>query len=80
MPHGSNILLLHEAIAVVLLGCKDKTATTDFIANEINGRKLYIRKDNSPLPAYQVLQRTKLSKENYHHLFAFKEPNLVTLK
>ena len=39
-------LKLHEAIAVVLLNCEGRKATTNFIAQEINQRKLYIRKDN----------------------------------
>jgi len=73
-------LTLHEAIAVVLLNCEDKTASTDFIAEEINRRGLYHRKDGAPLPAYQVMQRTKLSNRQYYHLFKFIEPNIVKLK
>jgi hypothetical protein len=75
-----NILKLHEAIAVVLLSQKNRVATIDFIAGEINKRKLYLRKDEQPLPAYQVMQRTLLSKSQYHHLFEFKKPNTVKLK
>ena len=69
-----NILKLHEAIAVVLLSCKEREATVEFIADEINKRKLYIRKDLKPLPAYQVMQRTKLSKGHYSYLFKFINP------
>lgn len=76
----SNILKLHEAIAVVLLNCKSRIATTEFIAKEINSRNLYRRKDGNPLPAYQVMQRTKLSNGQYGHLFEFTNPNIVTLK
>ncbi len=73
-------LKLHEAIAVVLLGKENRVANTEEIANEINERELYKRKDLGPLPAYQVMQRTKLSKDRYHHLFEFIEPNIVKLK
>ena len=75
-----NILKLHEAIAVVLLKCKERTATIEFIAEEINKRKLYERKDQNPLPTYQVMQRVKLSGGQYHYLFEFKKTNIVTLR
>lgn len=75
-----NILKLHEAIAVVLLNKKNRTSTIEFIASEINKRKLYIRKDKQSLPAYQVMQRTFLSNGKYHHLFEFKKPDTVKLK
>ncbi len=78
--HQGNILYLHEAIAVVLLSCKNRTSTTIFLANEINRRKLYLRKDCKPLPPYQVMQRTKLSNGRYHKLFLFTTPNIVSLK
>jgi len=71
---------LHEAIAIVLLGKDKRTATIDQIADEINARGLYIRKDEKSLPAYQVMQRTKLSNGSYRHLFQFTEPGWVTLK
>ncbi len=73
-------LNLHEAIAVVLLSKENRTASIEEIANAVNIRNLYERKDKEPLPAYQVMQRTKLSKGRYHHLFEFKEPNIVKLK
>jgi len=73
-------LKLHEAIAVVLLGKENRTASIEEIANEINERELYERKDNEPLPAYQVMQRTKLSDGRYHHLFEYIEPNIVRLR
>ncbi len=74
------ILKLHEAIAVVLLSCERRTANTEFIAKEINQRGLYFRKDRKPLPAYQIKQRTLLSNRKYHHLFKFRNPNIVELK
>ena len=80
MNPAHKLLYLHEAIAVVLLGCENKTSTTIHLANEINRRGLYIRKDKKALPAYQVMQRTKLSNGRYHHLFLFISPNIVSLK
>lgn len=80
MPHEENVLFLHEAIAIVLLTKFTRNATTEEIADEINKRKLYKRKDNLSLPAYQVMQRTKLCKGQYKHLFQFISPNTVKLK
>ncbi len=75
-----NVLKLHEAIAVVLLSKSNRTATIDQIATEINKRKLYVRKDDEPLPPYQVMMRTKLSKGSYKYLFEFLPPNRVKLR
>lgn len=75
-----NILKLHEAIAVVLLGRENRSAHIDEIAYEINKRKLYVRKDETPLPAFQITMRTKLSKGTYHHLFEYLENDFVRLK
>lgn len=73
-------LKLHEAIAVVLLGKENRTASIEEIANEINEREIYERKDQEPLPAYQVMQRTKLSDGRYQQLFEYIEPNIVRLR
>lgn len=75
-----STLKLHEAISVVLLDKANRTATTQEIADEINQRGLYQRKDGEPLPAFQVMQRTKLSKGNYHHLFEWIAPDSVKLR
>jgi hypothetical protein len=77
----SNLLKLHEAIAVVLLSKENRTATIEEISKEINKRKLFIRpSDGNPVPNYQVMQRTKLSDGKYSHLFEYIEPNKVRLK
>ncbi len=73
-------LLLQEAIAVVLLSRANRTATIEEIAYEINRRDLYKRKDNTDLPSYQVMQRTKLSSGRYRHLFEWVEPDIVKLR
>jgi hypothetical protein len=64
-----NLLKLHEAIAVILLSKPNRTATFNEVAEEINTRRLYLRKDSTALPAYQVMQRTTLSNNQYRHLF-----------
>ena len=73
-------LKLHEAIVAVISTKKNRTATTQQIADEINNRELYKRKDGEPVPAYQIMQRTKLSNGQYHHLFEFIEPDIVKLR
>jgi hypothetical protein len=73
-------LTLHEAIAIVLKTQPKRTATTDYIAEEINKLKLYSKKDKSPVLKGQIRLRTKLSNGKYHHLFDFIEPNIVKLK
>lgn len=75
----NNLLKLHEAIAVVLLSRPKRTATCEFIANEINKRKLYTRKDGKPLPAYQVMMRTKLNRGRYAHILCFVNDESVKL-
>ena len=75
-----NILKLHEAIVVVLINIESRSATTTFIAHEINLRILYKRKDGKALPAYQVKQRAFLSNGKYHSLFQFIKPDILKLK
>lgn len=74
-----NLLKLHEAIAVVLLSQPKRTATCDKIADEINKRRLYIRADGKPLPAYQVMMRSKLNKGRYAYLFEYLERDRVKM-
>ena len=73
-------MTLHEAMRLVLSNQPNKTATIDVIANEINLKKLFIRKDKQPLPGYQVMMRAKLSKGRYQHLFEWIETDSVKLK
>ncbi len=77
----NNVLKLHEAIAVVLLSRPSRSADTQLIANVVNRRRLYCRKDNKPVPAYQIMMRTSLSSGAYGHLFRFENrTQIVTLK
>ncbi|OUN59005.1 hypothetical protein [Alistipes sp. An66] len=50
------MLTLHEAIAVVL---REGAKTSRELADEINRRNLYRRKDGRPLPANQVSARIR---------------------
>ena len=73
-------MTLHNAIITVLTNKPNKTATIEEIAEDINVKQLYKRRDKQPLPSYQVMMRTKLSKGKYHHLFTWIEPDKVQLK
>lgn len=73
-------LKLQEAIVVVLSTRKNRSATTQEIADEINTRNLYQKKDSSPVHASQIMMRTTLSKGQYSHLFEFEKPNTVNLR
>jgi len=57
-------MTLHEAIQVVLRET-GREMTTIEIANELNKRKLYAKKDDSQITDYQVHGRTK----NYPKVF-----------
>ncbi len=76
----NNLLKLHEAIAVVLLSKPGRAASEQEIADEINARKLYIRKDGKKLPTYQVMHRTKLAGGQYHHLFDYQSSSRIVLR
>lgn len=65
-----NLLKLHEAIAVVLLGIPNRTATFKEIETEIAKRELYRRLYDGELPpADQIKLRTTMSQGQYFHLF-----------
>lgn len=57
-------MTLHEAILVIMRE-KDCEMTTAEIANELNERKLYSKKDGSKITPYQFHGRTK----NYPQYF-----------
>lgn len=66
------MLTLHEAIAVVL---REGAKTPRELADEINRRNLYRRKDGRPLPANQVSARIRA----YGYLFV-KKGKMIFLK
>lgn len=81
----SNLLKLHEAISVVLLGMKDRTASLEEISQEIAERGLYFQQngDGVPPPKSQIRLRTHPNSKggkSYKHLFEFIEPNKVKLR
>jgi len=51
-------MTLHEAIQIVLRE-KGRVMTTQEIANELNQRKLYTKRDGSEITAFQIRGRTK---------------------
>jgi hypothetical protein len=58
-------LTLHEAIAVVLRDGGNEWMTTRELADEVNRRDLYRKRDGSPVESNQIHARAK----NYDHLF-----------
>jgi hypothetical protein len=62
---GARPLTLHEAIAEVLHERGNAWMTARELADEVNARSLYRKRDGSPVEANQVHARTK----NYADLF-----------
>lgn len=59
---------LHEAMCLVLKE-RNRPMTAKELADEINKRILYVRKDREPVPPDQIGARAK----NYPHLFEKRE-------
>lgn len=75
-----NLLSLHEAIAVVLLGQPNRTATFQTIAVKIEKRNLFPeRKEGIPL-AEQIELRTTIASSKYKHWFEFIQPDSIKLR
>ncbi|KQC00948.1 hypothetical protein [Pedobacter sp. Hv1] len=75
-----NLLKLHEAVAVVLLGKQNRTSTFEEIAQEIENRNLFPERKGGITLAEQIKLRTSISSSRYKHMFDFSKPNLLTLK
>lgn len=76
-------LTLHEAIELVLKVRQNRTWTINEIANEINSRKLYEKKDKSALQSGQVRLRTHPNTKAgkfYSYMFEYIEPDKVRLR
>lgn len=67
-------MTLHEAI-MQLLNQQGYAMTTKEIANSLNNNGWYIKKDGSPIQAFQIHGRTR----NYPHLFE-RDGSMVSLK
>lgn len=81
----SNLLKLHEAISLVLLGKSDRIASLEEISQEIAERGLYFQQngDGSSPPKSQIRLRTHPNTKGgktYQHLFEFVEPAKVRLR
>ena len=68
-------LTLHEAMVIILREKGNQWTHTKDLADELNLRSLYTKKDGSKITQFQVHGRTK----NYPHLFE-KDGQLVRLK
>lgn len=60
-------MFLHDAIAIILREHKHELRTKE-IADEVNEKLLYSKKDKTPVTAFQIHGRTK----NYPNLFTRK--------
>jgi hypothetical protein len=58
---------LHTAIQIVLWDAPARTASTQFISDQVNARRLYIQKAGGPVFPEQIFLRAK----NYSKLFQF---------
>lgn len=67
-------LTLHDAIALVLREQGNRWMSTRELADEINNRGLYHKRDRAPVETSQIHARTK----NYSHLFE-KDGSLIRL-
>jgi hypothetical protein len=74
-----NPLKLHEAIAVVLLNCVNRTATFEDIAKVIDKRMLFPERKGGIALAEQIKLRTSISSSKYRHWFEFTKPDVLRL-
>jgi hypothetical protein len=75
-----NLLTLHEAVAVVLLGEQNRTATIQTIANEVERRNLFPERKGHISLAEQIKLRTSISSSRYKTWFDFTKPDILKLK
>jgi hypothetical protein len=73
-PHSApgEHLTLHEALRVVLDDAGNRWMTVRELADEVNGRALYRKRDGSPVEANQVHARTR----NYEAMFEKNGPRV----
>src|SRR4051794_29888144 len=74
-PASRRALTLHEAIAQLLRERGNEWTSAREIADEVNRRALYYKRDGSPVELNQIHARTK----NYTHLFE-KQGSKVRLR
>jgi antitoxin Phd len=66
-------ITLDDAIRIVLHECTNNTASTAFVADEINRRRLYIQKDGGPVFPEQMFLRAR----RYRELFEVIDKNTI---
>lgn len=75
-----NLLTLHEAVAVVLLGIPTRTATFQTIADEVERRKLFLERKGGITLAKQIELRTAIASNKHKDWFEFTKPDIIKLK
>ena len=75
-----NLLTLHEAVAVILLGTPNRAATFQNIADEVERRKLFPERKGRITLAEQIKLRTSISSSKYKHWFEFTKPDMLKIK
>lgn len=74
-----NLLTLHEAVALVLLGEPKRTATFQTIADKVERRKLFPQRKGKITLVEQIKLRTSISSSKYKHWFEFTKPDILRL-
>ncbi len=75
-----NLIRLHEAVAIVLLGKPNKTATLEQIAKEIRRRELFPNRKGGIELSEQIRIRTSISSSRYKSWFLFTRPDILKLR
>lgn len=75
-----NLLTLHEAVVVILLNKKDRTATFESIAVDIEKRNLFPERKGGITLAEQIKIRTSTKSSKYKSWFDFTPPDTIRLK
>jgi len=70
-----STMTLHEAMKTVLEDCPGRTATFEYLSDEIHKRGLYIQKAGGKAPSSQIRLRAK----KYPHMFEIIPPDRVKL-
>ena len=79
MP-GKNLISLHEAIVIALVNQPARTASFEEIANFIEDRNLYPKREGNISLATQVMLRSTKANGAYFHLFEQVKTDAIKLK
>ena len=79
MPQ-KNLLSLHEAIVIALINQPTRVASYEEIANFIEYRNLYPKREGNISLTTQVMLRSTKANGAYHHLFEQLENDTIKLK